>query len=261
MEDLKGQLEIFFEQKKKEIWLTSQDCGINVNNSNVFFDLCDFISKRPEAVLVRIGMINPEQIMKDINKFLRIFESEKFYKFLHIPIQSANNRILQLMKRRYDNEDLAYIFSYFRETFPQFAIATDIITGYPDEKQSEFQDTLDFLQKYNPDVTNVSKFSSRPGTLARQSKPLDSKIVKERSKRAAELVSQISYERNSKWVGWEGQVLLNEIGKNNSIMGRNPYYKCIVVNEGKIGDLIYAKIVAAKKNFCLGTIIGNEKGL
>jgi MiaB-like tRNA modifying enzyme len=259
IEDLTAQIDLFLRQNKKEIWLTSQDCGINVNDSDIFFDLCNYIAEIPEKVLFRIGMINPEQIIKEHIKYSKIFESERFYKFLHIPIQSANDRILQLMNRRYTREDLEFIFSILREKDPKFSIATDIIAGFPSEEPNEFQDTLDFLQKFCPDVTNISKFSSRPGTSAKNLKPLDSKIIKARTSKAAEIVSQISLERNKMWVDWEGPIFLNEVGKNNSIMGRNNYYKCIVLKEGNVGDWVFTKIIDAKKNFCLGTILDDEQ--
>ena len=258
LEDLKKQLDIFFNNNKKEIWLTSQDCGIGISETCDFFDLCEYISNRPENVFVRIGMINPEQIRKGIDRFLQIFESKKFYQFLHIPIQSANDQVLKKMNRKYRNEDIEYIFSRIRERDPKFSIATDVITGFPGENEAAFEETMDFLKKFSPDIINISKFSNRPGTLAKTFTPIDSKIVKERSKKVTELVNKISTIRNKMWVGWEGLVLIDEKGKKRTFMGRNSYYKCIVLKEGSIGNMNLVKIIAAEKNFCLGTLIHNK---
>ncbi len=260
-ENLKEQIDYYLISQKKEIWLTAQDCGIVTPNCNYLFDLFNFIEKKNDNFFVRIGMVNPEHIMKNLSKFIDVFNSNKFFKFLHIPIQSASNKILNLMNRRYNASDIDLIFSTIREKIPKMAISTDVIIGFPQEDLDDFQKTLNFLNKFKPDIVNISKFSSRPGTIAKGFKPLDSIEVKTRSKKVTELVSKITLEKNKEWIGWEGPVLLDEIGKNNTIMGRNPSYKCIVLTNGRIGEIRKVKIVGAKKNFCLGDIIGNKEGL
>ncbi len=261
LDDLKKQIDSYLLSQKKEIWLTAQDCGIHTPNCNYFFDLCAFISKKPENFFVRIGMVNPEHVIKNLNKFIEILSLNKFFQFLHIPVQSASNKILKLMNRRYNASDIDLIFSTLRERFPRLAISTDVIIGFPQEKQDDFQNTLDFLSKFKPDVVNISKFSSRPGTVAKDLKPLDSIEIKNRSKKVTELVAKITLEKNKEWIGWEGPVLLDEIGKKNTIMGRNTSYKCIVLPEGKIGEIRQVKIIGAEKTFCLGNIISNKEGL
>lgn len=261
LENLKKQLDCFLLLQKKEIWLTAQDCGVVAQHSNNLFDICNYIVEKRENFYVRIGMVNPEQVIKNLDKFLAIFNSNKFFKFLHIPIQSASNKILNLMNRKYNVSDLELIFSTIREKFPGMSIATDVIVGFPQEDQEDFQQTVNFLNKYKPDVVNISKFSSRPGTIARSYKPLDSKEVKDRSEKVTKLVSKITFERNQYWVGWEGPVLLDEKGKNNTIMGRNPSYKCIVLTNGKIGEIKEVKIICAEKTFCLGNVISDKERL
>ncbi len=261
LENLKDQIDSFLVSQKKEIWLTAQDCGIIVDHSSNLFRLFDFIAQKQERFYVRIGMVNPEHLLKNINEFLNIFSSNKFFKFLHIPIQSASDKILKLMNRKYNTSDLELIFSLIREKFPEMSIATDVIIGFPQENQDDFQQTINFLSKYKPDVVNISKFSSRPGTVARGFKPLDSIEIKDRSRKITNLVSKITFERNTGWIGWEGPVLLDEKGKENTVMGRNPSYKCIVVTNGKIGEVQQVKIVRAEKTFCLANTIGNKEGL
>ncbi len=261
LEHLKKQIDSFLVSGKKEIWLTAQDCGIIAHQTNNIFEICKFIAEKHENFYVRIGMVNPEQLLKNLEKFLAIFNSNKFFKFLHIPIQSASNKILNLMNRKYNVPDLDFIFSTLREKFSEISIATDVIVGFPQEDQDDFQQTVNFLSKYKPDIVNISKFSSRPGTIARGFKPLDSKVVKDRSEKITKLVSKITLERNKGWIGWEGPVLIDEKGKNNTMMGRNPSYKCVIVTSGKIGEITQVKIVGAEKIFCLGNVIGNKKGL
>jgi len=259
LENLKKQIDIYLISKKKEIWLTAQDCGIIDTDSKNFFELCKYLSERPEIFFVRIGMMNPEHIKNNLDKFLEIFQSNKFFKFLHIPIQSASNKILNLMNRKYTREDLELIFQSIKEKIPNLTIATDIIVGFPQEDKYDFQETLQFLEKIKPDVINISKFSMRSGTIAKKFKPLDSIEIKERSKKATNLVSEICFEKNKQWIGWEGPLILDEKGKNLSIMGRNPNYKCVVLNNGTIGEIRNVKIIAAEKNYCLGEVINNKQ--
>ena len=207
-------------------------------------DLLKMIVKIPNSFFIRVGMMNP---MHTKNKFTKLFDAfahDKIYKFLHIPVQSGNNRILKSMLRGHSIEDFKVMSSNFRKKFPLSSLATDIIVGYPTESDEEFQDTIDLLKYTKPDVVNLSKYGARPGTKAIEMEQVPNEIINERSKLLTLLIKEISLKRNQKWRNWTGQCLVNEKGKvEGTMMGRNFAYKPIVL---KTSDVILGNIYNVK---------------
>ena len=114
---------------------------------------------------------------------------------------------------------------------PEMTIATDIICGFPTESEEDFLDTINLLYETKPDIVNLSKYASRPGTLASKMKKLDTGIVKLRSSMLHEYVRKISYFRNNLWLGWQGKILIDEVIDDRLIQGRNYAYKPVVLND------------------------------
>ena len=149
------------------------------------------------------------------------------------------------MKRDYTIEMFKYIIKTIRKKYPLMTIATDIIVGHPDETSVDFQKTLDIVKEIEFDVVNISRFWSRPGTLASKKKQLNSKIVKERSLILNKLFSEISLKRNNAWKNWQGTVYAYEKGKiDGTIVARNDYYKPVIIKSDKCGVKKNVKIKA-----------------
>lgn len=222
----------------KEIWLSSTDNGcygldIGTNLVNLLYE-CNEIDYDYK---IRIGMMNPMYLTKKMVKALIKFyvDSNKVYKFIHIPVQSGSDRILRKMKRGHTVKTFKAIINQFREKVHDITIATDIITGFPTETDRDFELTLDLLKETEPDVVNSSKYSSRPFTEATKLKKIDSGKVVERSEKLHTLIKDISKKRNSRWVNWEGEIVINEIS-DGFLKGRNNYYKSIIL-ESRQNDL------------------------
>lgn len=165
-----------------KIYLTAQDTGcyghdINDNIAN----LLDDVIKIKGNFKIRLGMANPQYVRKYLDSLIKIYKSDKMIKFLHIPLQSASNKVLKDMNRQYKLEDFEYIVKKFRKEVKGVNISTDIIVGYPTETKEDFDKTLSYLRKLKPEVVNISKFGSRPGTKASKLRPLTSQEVKRRS--------------------------------------------------------------------------------
>ncbi len=214
----------------KEIWLTSTDngCyGIDIGTNIVeLLKRCDEID---EDFMIRVGMMNPMYLKDRVKDLVNIYsESNKFFKFIHIPVQSGSEKILRKMKRGHTVKTFNEIVRQFREKIPDMTIATDIITGFPEETDEDFELTLKMIKETEPDVINSSKFCPRPGTSASKLKRISQEIITERSKKLHSVMKHIAKKRNSRWLGWEGQVLIDEIDMGNP-KGRNQYYKSIVI--------------------------------
>jgi len=215
----------------KEIWITSTDTGCY--GFDIGSDISELVKECCEIegdFKLRIGMMNPMYLPRYIDKLISLYKNNtKIYKFIHIPIQSGSNSVLRQMKRGHNSMAFKKFISKLRTLIPEITIATDIICGFPTELDEDFLDTLNLLHETMPDTVNLSKYASRPGTLASKMKKLESGIVKFRSSMLHDYTRKISYFRNNMWVGWEGDILIDEVFDNHLIQGRNYAYKPVLL--------------------------------
>ena len=240
----------------QEIWLTSTDNGCyGFDIDSDLPELVNAVSDIPEKFFIRIGMMNPMYMPRIRNNLLKTFESNKVFKFLHVPVQCGSDKVLNDMKRGHTAQTFRDVVEKFRAKFEKFTISTDVIVGFPTETEEDFEKTLDLLQETKPDIVNLSRYSQRPGTDAAEMKQIDVLQVKKRSKIAYQLISKISEENNQKWIGWEGQVMFDE-EYENQVRGRNFAYKPIFVNQKpKIGQISTVKITDATTHSLIGKIL------
>ncbi|MEK6869659.1 MAG: radical SAM protein, partial [Nanoarchaeota archaeon] len=230
-----------------EIWITSQDngaYGMEKDERRLPILLNTILNKIPGDYKIRLGMINPRHVMAMIDELIKIYQDERMFKFLHIPIEAGNNEILGKMKRKYTVHDFKDMVDRFRRYVKGITIASDIIVGFPTETELQFQDSLHLVQEVKPDVLNIARFSPRPNTVAaRMEGQVPSNIKKERSKALTELFISIALNQNKKWIGWEGKVVIDEYGKNSTMVGRNFAYKPVILKGNfNFGDEVDVKI-------------------
>tara|TARA_B110000014_G_scaffold107932_1_gene74042 strand:+ start:776 stop:2044 length:1269 start_codon:yes stop_codon:yes gene_type:complete len=239
-----------------EVWLTSTDNGCyGFDIDSDLPALINSVVDIPEKFFVRVGMMNPMYMSRIRDDLLKSFESSKVFKFLHIPVQSGSDKVLNDMKRGHTANTFRDVASRFRDKFENFTISTDVIVGFPTETEDDFEMTMKLLEETRPDIVNLSKYSQRPGTDAAEMVQIDVAEVKRRSKIAYELITKISKENNQKWVGWKGQVLFDEEFENQ-VRGRNFSYKPIFVNgKPKIGQIASVEITDATNHSLIGQII------
>ncbi|MCX8158335.1 MAG: tRNA (N(6)-L-threonylcarbamoyladenosine(37)-C(2))-methylthiotransferase [Candidatus Diapherotrites archaeon] len=248
IESIKAQI-----KTKKEFWLTAQDCGCyGLDIDTNIYELLKEITKIDEKFRVRIGMINPSYAKVFIDKILPLFESGKLYRFLHLPVQSGSNKILDYMNRGYTREDFLEISKKIRDCYQDFTIATDIIVGFPGEDEKEFRETLDLLYEVKPNIVNISRFGPRPKTKAKRMKQIDSKIKKERSRIVSAISKKISLEENEKMLGKIDEAYFSEIGKNNKYVGRVSNYRAVITKENFLGKFAKIKINKYRETYLEG---------
>ncbi|MBI3035265.1 tRNA (N(6)-L-threonylcarbamoyladenosine(37)-C(2))-methylthiotransferase [Candidatus Woesearchaeota archaeon] len=230
----------------REIWLTSNDTGaymVEQGGKQKIVELLQQIISVPVDFKLRVGMMNPGNTIPILEDLIEIYRHPKMFKFLHIPLQSGNNEILKLMNRKYAVEDFIRVVEAFRKEVPEITISTDIIVGFPSETEQQFEDSLDAIKKIKPDVLNLSRYAAREGTIAAKMRQLSTNTLKQRSRIMASEFRKIAFEKNTKWVGWEGKILIDEKGKNDSWIGRNYCYKPVVVKgDFNLGDEINVRI-------------------
>ena len=239
-----------------EVWLTSTDNGCyGLSIDSDLPELLNTVSEIQHKFFIRVGMMNPMYMPRIRDGLLKSFESTKVFKFLHIPVQSGSDKVLNDMKRGHTVQTFRDVTDHFRDKFEKFTISTDVIVGFPTETEGDFEQTLELLQETKPDIVNLSRYSRRPGTDAAEMKQIDVSEIKRRSKIIYELISKISKENNRKWIGWKGHVIFDE-EYDNQVRGRNFAYKPIFVNKlPKIGQISTVKITDATTHSLIGKIL------
>ena len=239
-----------------EVWLTSTDNGCyGLDIGADLPELVNAVSEIDNKFFIRVGMMNPMYMPKIRDGLLKSFESTKVFKFLHVPVQSGSNKVLNDMKRGHTEQTFRDVTNKFRDKFEKFTISTDVIVGFPTETEEDFEATLKLLKETKPDIVNLSRYSQRPGTYAAEMRQIDVTEIKRRSKTAYELINEISEENNKNWIGWEGQVIFDE-EHEDQIRGRNFAYKPIFVKEKpKIGQISTVKIIDSTTHSLIGQIM------
>lgn len=239
----------------KELWITSQDNScygrdIDTDLPRLLNKICEIEGK----FFIRVGMMNPLHTKQILEELIRVYQNEKIFKFLHLPVQSGSNHILQLMKRGYKVKDFVDIVERFRKKIKELTLSTDVIVGFPSETEEDFNSTVDLIKKMKPHIVNISKFGARPETEAVKMKQLDINTVSKRSRILHELLREIGFENNKKWIGWEGEVLIDEKVKG-AVVGRNFAYKPIVIKGGSVGEFMNIRIIEVTPLNLFGEIL------
>jgi MiaB-like tRNA modifying enzyme len=169
--DIITQIKSALKNNKKEFWITAEDTGCyGLDIGTNLIQLLVKIIKLKGNFKARLGMINPKYANLYKKELAQILNSEKFFKFIHIPLQSGSNKILKLMNRPYKKEDFIKTVQYLRKEVKNITIATDIIVGFPNESKKEFNETYELIEKIKPEVMNLSKYWNRPFTKSNSMK-------------------------------------------------------------------------------------------
>lgn len=247
IEDIEKEMAYCVDSGCKEIWVTSQDNAAYMLEREKISKLPQLINKLTAIegkYFIRIGMMNPGHLLDILEPMADAFKSDKVFKFLHVPVQSGNDDILNLMKRNYRLADFKKIVEVFRKRVPNLTLSTDIIAGFPTETEQQFNDSLELMKEIKPDVLNISRFQPRPGTeAAKMEGRVDGGIAKNRTRLLTEIFANIARMNNERWEGWQGEILIDEKGKDDTWVGRNAYYKPVIVRgDVKQGDFVKVRI-------------------
>ena len=128
--------------------------------------------------------------------------------------------------------------------------------GFPGETEKHFKNTINLIKKIKPDIINITRFSARPDTKAKiMEGRINTEISKQRSKILTKICDEISFEQNKKYIGRKFKILITEIGKNNSVIGRAGNYKPVVLkNNLYIGTYKNVKIKDAASTHLFGSL-------
>ena len=238
----------------KEIWITAQDTaayGLENNKKSQLGKLVKKIANIDGDFMTRIGMMNPRNFLTNPEEITDSMKDKKVFRFFHMPVQSGNDEILKKMNRKYKATDFKKIIKKIRKEIKNITISTDIICGFPEETEEQFKDSLRLIKEIKPDVLNISRFISRPGTVSENMKHILSRTAKERTRKLTKAFKEIALEKNKAWIGWKGNIIIDETGKKgtNTFVGRNYAYRPVIVSDKdkagkkyKLGQKVKVKI-------------------
>ncbi len=257
LEKIKRRFKELLSDSKKEIRLTCQDTALYGRDlSTDINELLEELLEVKGDYRVRVGMMNVDTLKKIKNRFIELMEDERIYSFLHLPLQSGSDPILERMNRKYTAEEWKNITKEFREKFPDLTLSTDVIVGFPGESEENFEKTKKLIKEAEPDIVNVTRFSPREGTKAAEmEEKVHSREKKRRSKEMTELRFEISRNLNERYVGRKTNALVLEKGKGDSLKARMDNYKVVVLkneDEELIGEHIDIEIKGAEDIYLVG---------
>ena len=196
-------------------------------------ELLEQINKVKGIERIRLGSLEPKLITREF--VTRLSKLEKICPHFHLSLQSGCNKTLKDMNRRYTTEEFENSANLLRKVYLEVALTTDIIVGFPNETDEDFEKTYEFLKKIRFYKMHIFKYSPKKGTVAIKMKnQIDGKVKEERSKKLIELSNENQNEYNESYIGKTVKVLFEEY-KNVYFKGHTANY--IMVNaKGNLTD-------------------------
>ena len=257
-EDILKEIEDLAKQGYKEITLLGQ----NVNSYKPmedygFANLLEDVEKIEGIDIIKFVSPHPKDFTDDVIDV--IAKSKKISRLIHVPLQAGSTAVLKKMNRKYTKEHYLNLIEKIRNKVPDVLFSTDIIVGFPEETEEDFEETLDVVRKVNFEQIFMFIYSRRVGTVAdKMENQIPEEIKHKRFDRLKELFEKQVEENNKKYVNTIQKVLVEGYSKTNNKMltGRTNSNKVVIFegSEELIGQVIDLKIISEHKWYLRGEI-------
>ncbi len=180
---------------------------------------------------------------------------------IHLPVQSGSNKVLKAMNRKYTREWYLDRIAAIRRAIPDCGISSDLFTGFHDETEEDFQETLSLMREVGFDSSFMFKYSERPGTLAARTMPdnIPEEVKIDRLNRMIALQNELSRESNARDIGKTFDVLVEGVSKRSKeqFVGRNQQNKTLVFPRGdyRVGDTVRVRVVDSSSATLIGELV------
>jgi tRNA-2-methylthio-N6-dimethylallyladenosine synthase len=233
----------------------------STNTTVNFAQLLEKVALLHPLLRVRFSTSHPKDITDEVLHTMAKYKN--ICNYIHLPIQSGNTRILQLMNRTYSREWYLAKVDRIKEIIPDCAVSTDIITGFCTETEEEHNDTLSAMEYAQYDYAYMFFYSERPGTLAarRFTDDVPEEVKKRRLQEIINLQNELSKKSNEKDIGKTFEVLIEGESKKdaNFWKGRNSQNKMLVFPKAhyqfKPGDYVNVQVQNATQATLIGQIV------
>ncbi len=248
----------------KEITLLGQNVNAYsyLENSKEYrlSHLINYLNQYPELERIRFTTSHPRDMTDDL---IDCYSSiQKLMPFVHLPIQSGSNRMLELMNRKHTVEDYLNIYERLKKINTEIEFSSDFIIGYPSETQKDFQETYELINRIKFINSFSFIFSPRPGTKASTLQMIEKKTAQERLALIQDKLFNNQKEINKSMENQIIDVLVeNKIEKQNKYFGRNKYISPVIfeADDSQIGKIVKVKVENSNQNTLFGTMTQNMK--
>lgn len=256
LDSIVAEIEQISKRGFREVTLLGQNVNSYIDGENDFADLLAAAAKVNRSIRVRFTTSHPQDLSDKL--LYTIAEHPNICNYIHLPVQSGSNRILELMNRTYTIEHYLNLINSARAIIPGVSFTTDIISGFPTETEEDHLMTLDVMKKVRYDGAYMFKYSPREGTKAYE---MNDDVAEEiKAKRLSEIIDlqhQISFEINQSQIGTEEIILVEGNSKKSDdyFAGRTDTNKILIFprsDDVVIGDYVKVKINRATS----GTLFG-----
>jgi tRNA-2-methylthio-N6-dimethylallyladenosine synthase len=242
----------------REVTLLGQNVNSYLDGDATFADLLLAVAAVDPGLRVRFTTSHPQ----DMSKLLidAIAARPNICSYIHLPVQSGSDRILDLMNRTYTSREYLERVESIRAAIPDVALSTDIITGFPTETEDDHERTMDMLRAVGYDSAFTFKYSPRENTKAwKMGDDVPDEVKGRRLEEVISLQRQISFARNHALIGSDDVVLMEGPSKRSDAewMGRTDTNKTVIVSQGAFerGDLVRVRIDSATSATLFGTVL------
>lgn len=225
IESILGRVDAFDKQGVSELNIIGQDIsgfGLDLYGRKMLPELLEKIVKKAKHIgWIRLLYLYPHPVILDVVKLMKM--QPKICRYIDLPIQHINNRILKLMNRRVTKKDITELIGKIRKELPEAAIRTSVIVGFPSETEKEFKELLDFIDEARFERLGAFEYSREEGTAAYSLKGQHSaKVKRERLEAVMQRQQKVSEGLNKKFLGQVIEVLIEEKDKEY-YLGRSRY--------------------------------------
>lgn len=244
----------------KEVTLLGQNVNSYLDGTNDFADLLAASAVVDRNIRIRFTTSHPQDLSDKL--LYTIAEHPNLCNYIHLPVQSGSNRILELMNRTYTIEHYLGLIDKAKKIIPGVSFSTDIIAGFPSETREDHLMTLDVMREVRYDGAYMFKYSPREGTKAyRMNDDIPDEVKSKRLQEIIELQQKISFEINQELIGRQEIVLIEGFSRKSEqfLAGRTDTNKVMIVpfdEKIKQGTYIKAKITRATHATLFGEFTG-----
>ena len=254
-----AEAEQLIENGAKEITLLGQNVNAYSYKENFkefrISNLIKHLDQFSELERIRNTTSHPRDMTDDLIDCYSY--SNKLMPFVHLPIQSGSNKMLELMNRKHTVDDYLKVYERLKKINAEIEFSSDFIIGYPGETQKDFEDTFELIKKIKFINSFSFIFSPRPGTKAAKLEMIEKNIAKERLTLIQEELFNNQIEFNKSLENNTINVLVeNKIEKQNKLFGRNKYISPVIFdgNENLIGKVVKVKVQTSNQNTLFGLL-------
>lgn len=217
-----------------EVRLTGQDVavyGVDLYGRRMLPRLLEELANIEGSFMIRVGMMSPDQVQPILDEFLEAMRHPRFYRFFHLPVQSGDDRVLRIMRRRYTVDEYRALVKEIRSKFPEAMIATDIIVGHPGEDEEAFENTVRLVEELRFERVHLAQYTPRPRTVAAGLPQVPDPVKKRRSKTLMKVIERIGLEINERYLGRRVRALAVTRGWRGGLEARLHNYTPVILPE------------------------------